>query len=102
MCGADTADIFRYVLHGVPRNLVSVDGEYSVDLTTYERLSDSGLGSCLLRTMIECFPAQEPSTPSRRGWRLWRSQIRTSSAQWRGGTEDYPGVGSCDLPKNAA
>ena len=84
MSGADTADTIWYVLLGVPRNLVSVDGEHGVDLAAiYERLSESGLGSCLLRTMIECFPAQEPSTPSRRGCRLWRSQSRTSSAQWR-------------------
>ena len=33
--GADTADTIGYVLVGAPRNLVSVDGEHSVDLAIY-------------------------------------------------------------------
>ena len=50
MSGADTVDTIWYVLLGVPRNLVSVDGEHGVDLAAiYERLSESGLGSCLMR-----------------------------------------------------
>ena len=35
---------------------MSVDGEYSVDLAIYERLIESGSGSCLMKTMIERFP----------------------------------------------
>ena len=44
--GAHPADIFRYVLVGAPRNLVSVDGEYSVDLAINGRLIESGSESC--------------------------------------------------------
>ena len=56
---ANTADTMRYVLVGAPRNLVSVDGEYSVDLAIYECLIESGSGSCLMRTTIECFSTQD-------------------------------------------
>ena len=83
--GADTADTIGYVLVGAPRHLVSVDGEHSADLAIHERLIESGSGSCLMRTMIECFPTQDDHitlTPSRRGWRHWRSRSCTSSAQW--------------------
>ena len=43
---------------GAPRHLVSVDGENSVDLAINVLLTKSGSGSCLIRTMIECFPTQ--------------------------------------------
>ena len=71
---ADTTDTFRYVLVGAPRNLVSVGGEYSVDLAICERLIESGSGSFLKRMVIACFPTQDghvTSTPCRRGWRQW-------------------------------
>ena len=42
--GADTADTSRYVLVGAPRHLVSVDGEYCVDLSIYECPHRVGLG----------------------------------------------------------
>ena len=50
--GTDSADTISYVQFGAPRSLVSVDGDYSVDLAIYKRLVESG--SCLMRTMIEC------------------------------------------------
>ena len=45
----------KYVLDGALRNLVSVDGEYNVELAIYKRLIES----CLMRTMIECFTTQD-------------------------------------------
>ena len=57
--GADTVDTFGFVLVGAPRHLVSVDGEYSVDLAIHESLIESGSVSCLMETMIDCFATRD-------------------------------------------
>ena len=65
------------MLVGAPRNLVSVDGENTVELAICERLVESGSGLCSMRTMIEDFSAQDDNVAVDTVWARLATMVKS-------------------------